>query len=212
MSLKLPDMGYPYNALEPFIDSKTLEIHHKLHHASYLKKFLTAIKGSRLEGMEPEEIFINISEHPADIRKYGGGFFNHSLLWKIISPNGGGKPQDDLMDSIVKYFGTYEKFREEFTNEADKVFGSGWTWLIRKSDGELRITTTSNQDNPFMNVMRIRGKPILAIDLWEHAYHMQYHNNRDDYVKAFWNIINWHEVSRLYSKKDMQISWFELKA
>ncbi len=210
MYLKLPELGYPYDALEPFIDSETLKIHHRLYHAGYLERFLKSIKGSRLEGMEPGEIFSSVQEYSSVIRNFGGGFFNHSFFWKIITPGGEAKPKGGLMDSIVKYFGTFENFRKDFSREAGEVFGSGWTWLIKKPDGELRIISTPNQDNPLMKAVRTRGKPILTIDLWEHAYHVQYNNRRDYYIKAFWNIINWHEVSRLYNTEDMEISWYDL--
>jgi superoxide dismutase, Fe-Mn family len=209
MSLKLPSLGYPYRALEPFIDEVTMKIHHRIHHAGYMKRFNDALSCNGLEGMEPGDIFAKISEFPLSVRNYGGGYFNHCFYWKIISPDGGGKPEGDLMDSIVKYFGTFENFREEFITEADEFFGSGWTWLIQRDDGELRISSTTNQDNPLMNITKIRGKPLLVIDLWEHAYHFQYKDKKMDYILAFWNIINWREVARLYTKSNIPASWTE---
>jgi superoxide dismutase, Fe-Mn family len=178
MSLKLPDLGYPYDALEPFIDSRTMEIHHLTHHASYLSNFKKAIESHSLEKMDPAVIFAKVSKLSPEVRNYGGGFFNHSFFWKILSPEGGGKPEGKLMDSVVKYFGTFDNFKQEFSNEAERVFGSGWTWLIKRQDGELRIISTANQDNPLMNLTKIRGTPIIAIDLWEHAYHSRFHQKQ----------------------------------
>lgn len=210
MPLKLPNLGYSYDSLEPFIDSGTMKIHHMGHHAHYLNNFIKVIEGNRLEKMEPEAIFANVSNLPNEIRNFGGGFFNHSFYWKIISPSGGGKPAGNLMDSIVKYFGTFKNFKQEFSNEANRVFGSGWTWLIKKTDGELRIISTANQDNPLMNLSKIRGKPIIAIDLWEHAYHSRFHNNRQDYISSYWNFVNWEQADWLYETNNNQIYWKDL--
>jgi superoxide dismutase, Fe-Mn family len=210
MRLKLPDLGYSYDALEPFIDSRTMEIHYLGHHAHYLKNFRKIIEGKSLEKMEPEAIFANVSNLPLEIRNFGGGFFNHSFYWKILSPSGGGKPENNLMDSIVKYFGTFDNFKRVFSNEANSVFGSGWTWLIKKTDGELRIISTANQDNPLMDLSKITGKPIIAIDLWEHAYHSRFYNNRQDYISTYWNFVNWKQAEWFYDINDIQISWKDL--
>jgi superoxide dismutase, Fe-Mn family len=210
MSLKLPDLGFSYDALEPFIDGRTMEIHYKRHYAGYYEKFAKAIKGNRLERMEPEDIFAEVTGLPASIRNFGGGFFNHSFFWKILSPDGGNKPGGELMDSIVKYFGTFENFKTVFSEEAEKVFGSGWTWLIKKPDGELRVISTANQDNPLMNLPGIRGKPIIAIDMWEHAYHIKFIDKRKEYIRSFWNFVNWKEAGKLYDNYHAKLFWKDL--
>ena len=200
MSFILPDLGYDYNALEPYIDARTMEIHHSRHHAAYLKKFNDAIEDSELENKTPSEIFAEVSMYGETIRNQGGGFFNHTLFWKILTPERQEIDDQNLADAINKYFGTREKMMEEFSEVAASHFGSGWAWLLKKENGELVITSMPNQDNPLMNIAKIRGTPILCLDLWEHAYYLKYQNNRTDYIKAFWNIVNWKKVAELYNQ------------
>ena len=200
MAFKLPELGFDYDALEPYIDAKTMEIHHSKHHAGYLKKFNAAIEGTELDEMKPTEIFAEISKHNDAVRNNGGGFFNHALYWKFLTPNSSEDLDKDLADAINKYFGTLENLKEEFSTAAKNQFGSGWAWLIKKTDGELVVTSTLNQDNPLMDIAPIKGTPILCIDVWEHAYYLKYKNKRPDYIKAFWNVVNWDKVAELYHK------------
>jgi len=197
MSFELPKLDYAYNALEPNIDAQTMEIHHTKHHAAYTANLNKALEGTGFEGKSIDEILLNISKLSTPIRNNGGGFYNHNLFWKLMSPSGGGKPTGDIADAINKFFGTFEKFKEEFANAAATRFGSGWAWLINTKDG-LKITSTPNQDNPLMDIAEVKGKPILGIDVWEHAYYLKYQNRRPEYVAAFWNVINWDEVSRKF--------------
>ncbi len=192
---ELPKLGYAYNALEPYIDARTMEIHHTKHHAGYTNNLNNAIQGTEYEGRDVEELFGNVSSLPAAIRNNGGGFYNHDLFWKVMSPNGGGMPEGDLADAINKYFGSFDKFKESFSNAAATRFGSGWAWLLVKN-GELKISSTPNQDNPLMDVADVKGFPILGLDVWEHAYYLKYQNRRPEYIAAFWNVVNWEEVSR----------------
>ncbi len=200
MAFKLPDLGFDYNALEPYIDAKTMEIHHTKHHAGYLKKFNAAIEGTELEEMKPSDIFTNVSKYDSAVRNNGGGFFNHALFWKFLTPNSNENLDQKLADAITKYFGTLENLKEEFSEAAAGQFGSGWAWLVKKNNGELVVTSTPNQDNPLMDIARIKGKPILCLDVWEHAYYLNYQNKRPDYIKAFWNVVNWDKVAELYNK------------
>ncbi len=197
MAFELPKLDYNYNALEPYIDAQTMEIHHTKHHAAYTSKLNDAIKNTGLEDKSLEDIFRNISKYSAAVRNNGGGYYNHSLFWKVLSPKGGGLPKGELLEAINKTFGSFENFKTEFSNAAAGVFGSGWAWLI-KSDGDLKITSTPNQNNPLMDVARIKGVPILGLDVWEHAYYLKYQNRRPEYISAFWNIINWDEVAGKY--------------
>lgn len=192
---ELPKLDYAYDALEPYIDARTMEIHYTKHHAGYTNKLNNALQGTEYEGKDVEELFVNVSALPAAIRNNGGGFYNHDLFWKVMSPNGGGLPLGDLADAINKYFGSFDKFKELFSNAAATRFGSGWAWLV-VSGGELKVTSTPNQDNPLMNVADVKGTPILGLDVWEHAYYLKYQNRRPEYIAAFWNVINWEEVSR----------------
>lgn len=192
---ELPKLDYAYNALEPYIDARTMEIHHSKHHAGYTTNLNNALQGTEYEGREVEELFGNISALPAAIRNNGGGFYNHDLFWKVMSPSGGGVPAGDLADAINKYFGSFDKFKELFSNAAATRFGSGWAWLVVKN-GELKVTSTPNQDNPLMDLADVKGTPILGLDVWEHAYYLKYQNRRPEYIAAFWNVINWEEVSR----------------
>ena len=192
---ELPKLDYAYDALEPYIDDKTMEIHHSKQHAGYTNNLNNALQGTEYEGKEVEELFGNVSSLPAAIRNNGGGFYNHDLFWKVMSPNGGGMPGGDLADAINRHFESFEKFKELFSNAAATRFGSGWAWLV-VSNGELKITSTPNQDNPLMDVADVKGTPILGLDVWEHAYYLKYQNRRPEYIAAFWNVINWKEVSR----------------
>ena len=199
MSFKLPDLPYDYNALEPHFDARTMEIHHSKHHAGYTSKLNAAIEGSALENKSIEEILVEGFSNNA-VRNNGGGFYNHSLFWSILSPNGGGQPSGALADAINSSFGSFDKMKEEFSNAAATRFGSGWAWLCVHSGGKLEICSTANQDNPLMPGIGCGGNPILGLDVWEHAYYLKYQNKRPDYIQAFWNIVNWEEISRLFEK------------
>lgn len=195
MAFELPKLDYDYAALEPHIDARTMEIHHTKHHAGYTTKLNDAIAGTALEGKSIEEILAGISTSSTAVRNNGGGFYNHKLFWKIMGPNGGGQPSGDLADAINKNFGSFDKFKEEFSNAAATRFGSGWAWLIKTSGG-LKIVSTPNQDNPLMDIAEVKGTPILGLDVWEHAYYLKYQNRRPEYISAFWNVINWDEVAK----------------
>lgn len=199
MAFELPKLDYDYKALEPYIDAQTMEIHHTKHHGGYTAKLNDAVKGTELEGKELEDIFNNISHYSAAVRNNGGGYYNHTLFWKILSPKGGGEPHGDLLEAINKSFGSFENFRNEFSNAAAGVFGSGWAWLIKTNDG-LKVTSTPNQDNPLMDLAAVKGKPVLGLDVWEHAYYLKYQNRRPEYISAFWNIVFWDEVAKRFSK------------
>ncbi len=198
MAYDLPELNYDYKALEPYIDTQTMEIHHTKHHAGYTSKFNAAIKDTELENKSLTDIFANISKYSTAIRNNGGGFYNHDLFWKILSPKGGGLPQSDLLGAINKDFGSFEKFKEEFSSAAANLFGSGWAWLV-KTNNKLIVTSTPNQDNPLMDIADVKGIPILVLDVWEHAYYLKYQNKRPDYISAFWNIINWDEVAKRFN-------------
>ncbi|MEE4213714.1 MAG: superoxide dismutase [Bacteroidales bacterium] len=199
MAFILPRLDFDYDAMEPYIDEDTMRIHHLDHHAAYLNKFNEAIKYTDLEKMKPSEIFAEISIYPAAVRNNGGGFFNHSLFWKILTPDSKEDLEVGLADAIAKYFGTLQEFKQEFSEIASNKFGSGWVWLVRRDNGELLITSTSNQDNPLMDINPIQGIPILCLDIWEHAYYLKYRHNRSGFIEAFWNIVNWKKVAELYN-------------
>ena len=199
MSFELPKLPYAFNALEPHIDAKTMEIHHGKHHQAYVTNLNNAIAGTDAEKMSIEDICKNISKFGAPVRNNGGGHYNHSLFWTIMAPNAGGAPTGVLADAINSTFGSLDKLKEEFNKAAVSRFGSGWAWLI-VHDGKLIITSTPNQDNPLMDIAEVKGNPILGLDVWEHAYYLNYQNRRPDYASAFWNVINWNEVASLYSK------------
>ena len=200
MTHQLPTLSYSYDALEPFIDAKTMEIHHTKHHQGYVDKFNAAVKGTDLENRSPEEIFGSVSNHSAAVRNNGGGHYNHSLFWSVIGPNAGGAPKEgsELTTAIDNAFGSFDAFKEEFANAAATRFGSGWAWLIVNADGELEVTSTPNQDNTLMDVAGVQGTPILGLDVWEHAYYLNYQNRRPDYIGAFWNVVNWEVVEENY--------------
>ncbi len=197
MTFELKKLGYDYTALEPHIDARTMEIHHTKHHGAYTSNLNAAIAGTQLEGKTIEEIMSGISGHPAAVRNNGGGYFNHNLYWEVIAPGGSPKPEGVLLDAINDSFGSLENFRESFAKAAITRFGSGWAWLVLQKD-KLVVSSTPNQDNPLMDVAEVRGMPILGIDVWEHAYYLNYQNRRPDYVNAFWNLINWDEVAKRF--------------
>jgi Fe-Mn family superoxide dismutase len=178
-----------------------MEIHHGKHHQAYVTNLNNAISGTEAEGLSLEEICRNISKYPAAVRNNGGGHFNHDLFWKLLSPSGGGAPSGSLMDAINAAFGTFEEFKSKFAAAGTTRFGSGWAWLIKKDDGKLEICSTPNQDNPLMDIAEVKGTPILGLDVWEHAYYLHYQNRRPDYISAFWNVLNWDEVSNLFESK-----------
>jgi Fe-Mn family superoxide dismutase len=195
MAFELPQLGYDYTALEPHIDARTMEIHYTKHHQAYVTNLNNAVTGTEWENRGLEDIHANISKLPPVVRNNSGGHYNHTLFWKIMGPNAGGAPQGDLMDAINRYFGSFDKFKELFNNAAMTRFGSGWAWLV-KTGAELKITSTPNQDNPLMDLADIKGTPILGVDVWEHAYYLKYQNRRNEYLSAFWNVVNWQEVSK----------------
>ena len=197
----LPDLPYDFNALEPYIDARTMEIHYKEHHAAYLRNFNQVIFDTVLEQQTPMEIFAEVSKHPPSIRNYGGGVFNHALFWKVLTPATSGLMDIQLADAVTKYFGTIDNMKEEFSAVAASHFGSGWTWLVKKDDGELLITSTANQDTPLMDTSAFQGNPILCLDLWEHAYYLQYQNRKPDYIQAFWRLVNWDQVAKFYKNE-----------
>ncbi|NJK84757.1 MAG: superoxide dismutase [Bacteroidales bacterium] len=174
-----------------------MEIHHTKHHVAYTDKLNDAIKGTEMEGKDMDDLFDHISKLPVAVRNNGGGYYNHNLFWKILSPKTGQQPTGDLLDAINRYFGSFEKFKEQFSNAAATRFGSGWAWLVL-NNGELKVTSTANQDNPLMDVAEVKGTPILGLDVWEHAYYLKYQNRRPEYISAFWNVVNWEEVNRRF--------------
>lgn len=195
---ELPALPYAFNALEPYIDVRTMEIHHGKHHAAYVANLNKAVEGTDLEGKSLEDLFKNISKLPAVVRNNGGGHYNHSMFWTIMGPNKGGAPAGALLDAINGTFGTFDKFKEQFNNAAATRFGSGWAWLVL-SNGKLSVTSTPNQDNPLMDLAEVKGFPVLGLDVWEHAYYLHYQNRRPDYISAWWNVVNWDEVAKRFS-------------
>lgn len=198
MAFELPKLDYSYDALEPYIDARTMEIHHTKHHGAYTNNLNNAIKGTEHENKTIEEILSIVSQLPVVVRNNGGGYYNHNLFWKIMGPNGGGQPSGELFDAINSTFGSFNNFKEKFSSTALGIFGSGWAWLIVTKEGKLEITSTPNQDNPLMDIAQTKGYPILGVDVWEHAYYLKYQNRRNEYVEAFWNVINWNEVLKRY--------------
>ena len=198
MAFELPKLGYDYNALEPHIDAKTMEIHHSKHHQAYVTNLNNAIAGTDAEKMSIEDICKNISKFPMPVRNNGGGHYNHSLFWQIMAPNAGGAPTGDLAKAIETDLGGFDKFKADFSAAGATRFGSGWAWLCVK-EGKLSICSTPNQDNPLMDIADCKGTPILGMDVWEHAYYLHYQNRRPDYMAAFFNVINWAKVSELYA-------------
>lgn len=197
MSFELEKLPYAYDALEPYIDARTMEIHHDKHHAAYTTNLNAAIQGTGLDGKKIEEILSIISAQPVAVRNNGGGFYNHNLYWDIMVPGGAKTPEGDLLKSINNSFGSYQNFKDAFTKAALTRFGSGWAWLVKQGDS-LVISSTPNQDNPLMDLADVKGTPILGVDVWEHAYYLKYQNRRPDYVEAFFNVVNWDEVARRF--------------
>lgn len=198
MSFELPKLPYAYDALEPHIDAKTMEIHHTKHHNGYTTKLNDAIEGTDAAGKSIEDILKNIDKYSGAVRNNGGGFYNHRLFWEVMSPNGGGEPKGDLAEAIKRDFGSFNEFKTQFSNAAATRFGSGWAWLCKHDDGKLEVCSTPNQDNPLMPGVGCNGHPILGLDVWEHAYYLNYQNRRPDYIEAFWNVVNWEKVNELY--------------
>ena len=201
MSFELPKLNYSFDALEPHIDTKTMQIHYGKHHLGYTTKLNAAIEGTNLEGENIENLLLNLDISNSAVRNNGGGFYNHCLFWEIMSPNGGGAPTGKLGNAIERSFGSYESFHSKFSAEAGNRFGSGWAWLCANEDGSLEICSTANQDNPLMKGVGCEGQPIMGLDVWEHAYYLNYQNRRPDYVNAFFNVINWQKVEENYLNK-----------
>jgi len=198
MSFTLPALNYAHDALEPHIDAKTMEIHHGKHHAGYTNKLNAAIEGTDLASHSIEDILSNLDMNNKAVRNNGGGYYNHRLFWEVMSPNGGGNPSGSLADAINDSFGSFDAFKEAFSNAAKTQFGSGWAWLCVHEGGKLDVCGTPNQDNPLMPGVGCGGTPILGIDVWEHAYYLNYQNRRPDYVEAFFNVIDWDKVASNY--------------
>ncbi|MEZ9909544.1 superoxide dismutase [Vibrio sp. 10N.261.51.A3] len=199
MSHTFPELPYAYDALEPYIDAKTMEVHYSKHHRTYYDKFVAAVSGSELEQQSLTEIFANISQHSPAVRNNGGGYYNHILYWNCMSRDGGGEPTGELGEAIKSTFGDFETFQDQFAQAAINTFGSGFAWLVVEQ-GQLKIISTSNQDNPWMDTVVSDGEPILALDVWEHAYYISYQNRRPDYINAWWNVVNWKAVAENYAQ------------
>lgn len=198
MAFQLPDLPYAFDALEPYIDARTMEIHHDKHHAGYTTKLNAALEGTGHENDSIESILSNVSNMSTGVRNNGGGYYNHDLFWKVMGPNTGGEATGAVGEAINSAFGSFDKFKEEFKNAAATQFGSGWAWLSVNNSGQLQVSSTANQDNPLMDVAEVKGTPILGVDVWEHAYYLKYQNKRPEYLDAFFNVINWDEVNRRY--------------
>ena len=199
MSFELPELDYSHDALEPHIDTRTMEIHHGKHHAGYTAKLNAALEGTDKSNQSIEEIMLTLDMSNGALRNNGGGYFNHCLFWNSMSPNAGGMPSGSLADAIDRDFGSFEKFKDSFSKAAATQFGSGWAWLCAHSDGKLEVCSTPNQDNPLMPGIGCDGTPILGIDVWEHAYYLNYQNRRPDYIEAFFKVVNWDEVQNKYT-------------
>lgn len=200
MAFELPKLKYAFDALEPHIDAKTMEVHHDKHHAGYTSKLNDAIKGSDQDGKNIENILGNLDMQNTAVRNNGGGYYNHNLYWEVMSPNGGGKPSGELASAIDNEFGSFEAFKDAFSKAGATQFGSGWAWLCVQEGGKLKVCSTANQDNPLMPGIGCGGTPILGMDVWEHAYYLKYQNQRPAYIEAFFNVINWEEVSRRFAQ------------
>jgi len=199
MAFKLPELTYSYSALEPWIDAATMEIHHSKHHNAYVTNLNKALEGNPAMEWSLEKLMAEMSKFPAAVRNNGGGHYNHSLFWKVMGPQQGKGPTGELADAINSAFGSFDKFKEAFSTAGATRFGSGWAWLV-KQDGKLAVGSTANQDNPLMDVSEFKGTPLLGLDVWEHAYYLKYQNKRPDYIAAWWNAVNWDEVTALYKK------------
>jgi Fe-Mn family superoxide dismutase len=199
LSFQLPKLQYDYDALEPYIDAKTMEIHYTKHHAAYTNNLNAAIEGKNFKENTIEDLLRNISQHNVTVRNNGGGYYNHSLFWEIMTPNKDQEPSGKIREAIDATFGSFKDFKDTFTKAAMGRFGSGWAWLVKRGN-TLIVSSTPNQDNPLMDVAEIQGIPILGIDVWEHAYYLKYQNRRAEYIEAFWHVINWEEVERRFNK------------
>lgn len=197
---KFPELPYAYNALEPYIDALTMEIHYTKHHRAYFDNFVKAAADAKIDNLSLDEIFTRVSSYSAAVRNNGGGFYNHKLFWQVMGPNAGGQPDGELLKAINEAFGSFDNFKNEFENAAKTQFGSGWAWLAVDSNGKLFVSQTPNQDNPLMDVAAKRGKPILGLDVWEHAYYLKYQNRKPEYVGNFWNVVNWKKVAEFYTE------------
>ncbi len=197
MAFELPALPYAANALEPHFDTMTMEIHHGKHHNAYVTNLNNALAGTPNEGKSLEELMANMSQLPVAVRNNGGGHYNHSLFWTLLSPSGGGNPTGALADAITGTFGSFDAFKEEFAKAATTRFGSGWAWLVY-SNGKLMVSSTPNQDNPLMDLADVKGAPILGLDVWEHAYYLKFQNRRPDFISTFWNVVNWAKAEELY--------------
>ncbi len=198
MAFELPKLSYAYTALEPHIDARTMEIHHSKHHQAYVTYLNGAVTGTEMEKLSLENLLANISKYPAAVRNNGGGHYNHSLFWEIMTPGADARPSGELAAAIEKELGGFDKFKADFIQAGATRFGSGWAWLCVKADGSLCVCSTPNQDNPLMDIADCKGQPILGMDVWEHAYYLNYQNRRPDYMNAFFNVINWKKVNELY--------------
>ena len=201
MSFELPELDYSRDALEPHIDTRTMEIHHGKHHAGYTAKLNAALEGMDKSNQSIDEIMLSLDMSNGALRNNGGGYYNHCLFWKVMSPNGGGNPSGSLAEAIDRDFGSFDEFKNSFSNAAATQFGSGWAWLCVHPGGKLEVCSTPNQDNPMMPGVGCSGTPILGIDVWEHAYYLNYQNRRPDYIEAFFNVLNWEEVQNRFESK-----------
>lgn len=200
MAFVLPALPYATDALEPHIDKATMEIHHGKHHQAYVTNLNKALEGKPEANSSIEEIIKNISKFPPAVRNNGGGHYNHTMFWTLLSPNGGGEPSGELASAITGAFGSFADFKTKFAEAGATRFGSGWAWLTVGADKKLQVSSTPNQDNPLMDIAEVKGTPILGMDVWEHAYYLKYQNRRPDYIAAFWNVVNWNHVSELYKQ------------
>lgn len=200
MAFELPALPYATDALEPHIDKATMEIHHGKHHNAYVTNLNNAIAGTEAESKGLEELLAEISKYAPAVRNNGGGHYNHSLFWTVLGPNAGGQPTGELAEAINEAFGSFEDFKKKFSDAGATRFGSGWAWLSVAADGKLQVSSTPNQDNPLMDVADVKGTPILGLDVWEHAYYLNYQNRRPDYIAAFWNAVNWDAVAERYAQ------------
>ena len=200
MAFELPALPYATDALEPHIDKATMEIHHGKHHQAYVDNLNKALAGTDGENSKIEDIMSTISKHPTAVRNNGGGHFNHTLYWSVMSPNGGGSPSGDLATAIDQAFGSLEDFKKKFAEAGATRFGSGWAWLTADASGKLQVSSTPNQDNPLMDIAEVKGTPLLGMDVWEHAYYLKYQNKRPDYIAAFWNVVNWDAVADRFAQ------------
>ncbi len=200
MAFELPALAYATDALEPHIDKMTMEIHHGKHHQAYVDNLNKALAGTDGENQKLEDIMANISKFAMPVRNNGGGHYNHTLYWSVMSPNGGGAPAGELAKAIDAAFGSFDEFKKKFAEAGATRFGSGWAWLSVSAEGKLQVSSTPNQDNPLMDIAEVKGTPILGMDVWEHAYYLKYQNKRPDYIAAFWNVVNWDAVADRFAK------------